>query len=193
MLSSFLFIIAAYLLGSISTAIVTCRLMGLADPRGLGSGNPGATNVLRVGGKMAAFITLLGDVLKGLIPVGLSKLFGAGDLTVGAVALAAVVGHMFPIYFKFNGGKGVATLLGVLLGMSWLLGVMWAITWLSIAAIFRVSSLAGLVSTSLAPVYSYWILGSVWLVLANAILAILVFWRHRSNIRNLLDGTETKI
>ena len=193
MLSSFLLIIAAYLLGSVSTAIVTCKLMGLADPRGLGSRNPGATNVLRVGGKIAAFITLLGDVLKGLIPVGLSKLFGAGDLTLGVVALAAVVGHMFPIYFGFNGGKGVATLLGVLLGLSWLLGLLWAITWLSVAAIFRVSSLAGLVATSLAPLYSYWILGSAVLVFSTAVLAILVFWRHRSNIRNLLDGTETRI
>ena len=167
--------------------------MGLPDPRGLGSGNPGATNVLRVGGKLAAFITFLGDLLKGLIPVGLTKLFSAEDLTVGAVALAAVLGHMFPIYFRFNGGKGVATLLGVLLGMSWLLGLIWVITWLSMAAIFRISSLAGLVATSLAPVYSYWILGSVWLIVANVILAILVFWRHQSNIRNLLDGTETRI
>lgn len=190
---SLLLIIAAYLLGSVSTAIVTCKLMGLPDPRGQGSGNPGATNVLRTGGKTAAFITLLGDMLKGLLPVGLAQLFGTDDFALGAVALAAVVGHMFPLYFSFKGGKGVATLLGVLLGMSWLLGLVWAATWLSVVAIFRISSMAALVATSLTPIYTYWILGSAWLILATVILAILVFWRHRSNIRNLLQGVETSI
>lgn len=193
MLSDLILIIAAYLLGSISSAIIICRLMGLPDPRSQGSRNPGATNVLRLGGKKAAAFTLLGDMLKGLIPVATARILGADDLALGAVALAAVVGHLYPIFFGFQGGKGVATLLGVLLGMSWWLGLVWAISWLSVTALFRISSLSALVATSLTPLYCYWLLGSPWLFASTVLLAVLVIWRHRSNIQNMLHGTESKI
>ncbi|MEN8130538.1 MAG: glycerol-3-phosphate 1-O-acyltransferase PlsY [Pseudomonadota bacterium] len=193
MITSLIVIVAGYLLGSISSAILSCALMGLPDPRTQGSRNPGATNVLRIGGKTAAIVTLLGDMLKGLIPVGLAKLLEVDDLVVGAVALAAVIGHLYPLYFGFQGGKGVATLLGVLLGMSWQLGLVWALTWLAMAAVFRISSLSALVATSLIPLYTYWLLDSFWLVMTTAVLAILIIWRHRSNIRNLISGSETRI
>jgi glycerol-3-phosphate acyltransferase PlsY len=193
MLLDLILIIAGYLLGSVSSAIITCRLMGLPDPRNQGSRNPGATNVLRIGGKNAAVLTLLGDMLKGLVPVATARYLGVDDPVLGAVALAAVVGHMYPVFFGFQGGKGVATLLGVLLGMSWWLGLVWAITWLSMAALFRISSLSALVATSLSPLYSYWILGSPWLLASTIALAILIIWRHRSNIQNLLHGTESRI
>jgi glycerol-3-phosphate acyltransferase PlsY len=193
MLTDLIFIIAAYLLGSVSSAILTCRLMGLPDPRSQGSRNPGATNVLRIGGKKAAFLTLLGDMLKGLIPVAAARYMGVDDPALGGVALAAVIGHMYPVFFGFQGGKGVATLLGVLLGMSWWLGLVWAISWLSMAALFRISSLSALVATALLPLYCYWILGSHWLVASTVVLAALVIWRHRSNIHDLLHGTESRI
>ncbi len=167
--------------------------MGLPDPRTQGSRNPGATNVLRVGGKSAAIVTLLGDMLKGLIAVGLARLLEMDDLIVAAVALAAVIGHLYPLYFGFQGGKGVATLMGVLLGMSWQLGLVWTLTWLAMAAVFRISSLSALVATSLVPLYTYWLLDSFWLVICTAVLALLIIWRHRSNIRNLLGGSETQI
>ena len=193
MVLDLILIIAAYLLGSVSSAIVTCSLMGLPDPRSQGSRNPGATNVLRIGGKKAAFFTLLGDMLKGLVPVVAARYVGVDDPVLGGVALAAVVGHLYPVFFGFQGGKGVATLLGVLLGMLWWLGLVWAITWLSMAALFRISSLSALVATSLLPLYCYLLLGSPWLVASTVVLAILVIWRHRSNIHNLLRGTETSI
>lgn len=193
MLFSLLLIVGAYLLGSISTAIITCQIMNLPDPRELGSGNPGATNVLRTGGKFAAFVTLLGDMLKGLIPVSIAKLGGADEATLGMVALSAVIGHLYPLYFGFKGGKGVATLWGVLFGMSWLLGLVWAVSWGLMAMLFRISSLAALVATSLTPLYTYWILSSKWLVISTTLLAILVIWRHRSNLRNLLNGVESRI
>ena len=193
MLIDLIVVITAYLLGSISSAIIVCRLMGLPNPREQGSGNPGASNVLRIGGKKAASITLVGDTLKGLIPVSLARLIELEDPTVGAVALAAVVGHLYPIFFNFKGGKGVATTLGVVLGINWLLGLVWAGSWLLVAAIFRISSLSALTATSLMPFYTYWLVGSPWLVAMTIIIAVLIIWRHRSNIRNLLDGTESQI
>ena len=193
MFTDLLLIFAAYLLGSVSSAIITCRIMRLPDPRSQGSRNPGATNVLRIGGKKAALFTLLGDMLKGLIPTATARYLGVDDPILGCVALAAVTGHLYPIFFGFQGGKGVATLLGVLLGMSWWLGLVWALTWLSMAALFRISSLSALLSTLLAPLYCYWILGSPWLVVCTVLLAVLVIWRHRSNIHNLLHGTESRI
>jgi glycerol-3-phosphate acyltransferase PlsY len=193
MITALILIVAAYLLGSISSAILTCALMGLPDPRTQGSQNPGATNVLRFGGKTAAIATLLGDLLKGLIPVAVARMMGMDDSVVGMVAFAAVFGHIYPLYFGFQGGKGVATLLGVLLGASWQLGGLWALTWLAMAALFRISSLSALVATALLPVYTYFLLGSPWLVATMTLLAVLIIWRHRSNIHNLLHGTETKI
>lgn len=193
MITGLILIITAYLLGSISSAILTCSLMGLPDPRTQGSQNPGATNVLRFGGKTAAIATLLGDLLKGLIPVAVARFMGMDDLVVGLVAFAAVIGHVYPLYFRFQGGKGVATLLGVLLGISWQLGGLWALTWLAMAGLFRISSLSALVATALLPVYTYLLLDSIWLISTMTLLAVLIIWRHRSNIHNLLHGTESNI
>lgn len=186
-------IVVAYLLGSISTAIITCKLMGLPDPRGVGSGNPGATNVLRAGGKKAAIITLLGDLLKGLAPVLVARYLDMDDLTIAAVALAAFLGHLFPIYFKFKGGKGVATALGVIIGMDWMVGIITIVTWLLMAKLFKYSSLAALTASALAPIWMLLISESLWLTLATLIATVLIFWRHQSNIRNLMNGTEGKI
>ncbi len=186
-------VVAAYLLGSLSSAIITCKLMGLPDPRGLGSGNPGATNVLRTGSKTAAIITLLGDLLKGLVPVAAAQGLGLGAMTVGAVGLAAFSGHLYPLYFKFKGGKGVATAMGVMLGFNWLIGLLWGVTWLVMAALCRYSSLSALVATAFAPGFVYWQTGSSVLTGFMAVIAVLIYWRHRSNIRNLLNGDETRI
>jgi glycerol-3-phosphate acyltransferase PlsY len=193
MLLDLVFVIGAYLFGSVSSAVVTCRLMGLPDPRSQGSGNPGATNVLRTGTKSAAAITLLGDVLKGLAPVVLAGWAGVGAPVLGAVAAAAVVGHMYPVFFGFKGGKGVATTLGVLLGLSWVLGALWGVTWLAVAALTRYSSLSALVATGLTPLYSYWLVKTPALVATTLLIAVLVIWRHRSNISNLLRGRESRL
>ncbi|MBD3618541.1 MAG: glycerol-3-phosphate 1-O-acyltransferase PlsY [Chromatiales bacterium] len=193
MLENSLLIVAAYLLGSVATAIITCRLMGLPDPRGVGSGNPGATNVLREGGKKAAIITLLGDMLKGLVPVLVGHALGVADWALAAIGLAAFIGHLYPVYFGFKGGKGVATALGVSLGFHWGLGLAVLVTWLAMAFLTRISSLSALTASLLAPLYAWLITGSTALTVAAALMAVLVFWRHRSNIRNLLDGTEGRI
>ena len=190
---SVLLIAFAYLLGSISSAIIVCRILGLPDPRGEGSGNPGATNVLRIGGKKAAAITLVGDMLKGLIPVLLAKLLGAGIAVQAVVAVAAFLGHLYPIFFGFRGGKGVATALGVLLGLHWPVGLLTIATWLVIAKVFKISSLAALLSLLLAPVYIWWLVPEPSLIIAMLVILILLFWRHRSNIQNLLKGTEGRI
>ena len=167
--------------------------MNLPDPRSLGSGNPGATNVLRTGNKLAAAITLLGDLLKGLIPVLLAKYFQAGDFIIALVCLAALLGHMYPIYYRFQGGKGVATLLGVLIGVDWVLAVIWVVFWVSVAALFRYSSLAALTATlSLACVAWIWF-EQIWTPIIFGLIAALVFWRHRTNIVNLLAGKEAKL
>jgi glycerol-3-phosphate acyltransferase PlsY len=190
---SVLLIAFAYLLGSISSAIIVCRILGLPDPRGEGSGNPGATNVLRIGGKKAAAITLVGDMLKGLIPVLLAKLLGASIAVQAMVAVAAFLGHLYPIFFGFRGGKGVATALGVLLGLHWPVGLLTIATWLVIAKVFKISSLAALLSLLVAPVYIWWLVPEPSLIIAMLVMLILLFWRHRSNIQNLLKGTEGHI
>jgi glycerol-3-phosphate acyltransferase PlsY len=188
-----LLVAAAYLLGSVSSAIIVCRLLGLPDPRGEGSGNPGATNVLRIGGKKAAAVTLIGDMLKGLLPVLAAKLLGAGMAVQAAVALAAFLGHLYPVFFGFRGGKGVATALGVLLGLHWPVGLLTIATWLLIARVFRISSLAALLSLLVTPVYVWWLIPEPALIIALLVMLILLFWRHRSNIRNLLAGRESRI
>jgi glycerol-3-phosphate acyltransferase PlsY len=193
MLVESLLIFAAYLLGSLSTAVAACRLLGLSDPRSAGSGNPGATNVLRIGGKGAAAITLLGDVCKGLVPVLIARGLGLADPAIGAVALAAFCGHVYPIYYGFKGGKGVATALGALLAMHALVGLCALGTWLLVAFLFRFSSLASLAASLIAPGYTFWMTGSVWLTVATASMSTIIFWRHRSNIRHLLEGTEHTI
>jgi len=194
--------LAAYLLGSLAFAVIVSRLMGLADPRTFGSRNPGATNVLRSGSKAAAIVTLLLDALKGLVPVLLVRLYGRRwgleDGTVALVALGAFLGHLYPVFFRFQGGKGVATFIGVIFGIHWGLGLATGATWLIIAFFFRYSSLASLVSAVFAPVY--FLLGDrvAWyaetpIVLALFAMAALLAWRHRENIKRLLAGTESRL
>lgn len=192
--SEIVLVVFAYLIGSISSAIIVCKLMGLPDPRTQGSGNPGATNVLRVGGKKAAAITLLGDMLKGLLPVAIAKLFNVTDLALALVGFAAFIGHLFPVFFGFKGGKGVATMLGVLIGFHWAVGLATALTWLIVAKVFKISSLSALVATVLAPFYVLMIMGSNKpLIIATTLMTLILFWRHRNNIRNLFSGKEGKI
>jgi glycerol-3-phosphate acyltransferase PlsY len=188
---AWLFIPVAYLIGSISSAIIVCRLMGLPDPREQGSGNPGATNVMRIGGKKAAIITLLGDLVKGLLPVYAAKLYGVPVELLAATGLAAFMGHLYPVFFKFEGGKGVATSIGVLLGFSWLLGFAFIGTWLAVYKLGKISSLSALVASVLSPIYAWFIFGDVtFLVGASLMMTVLLVWRHQSNIQKLLAGAE---
>ncbi len=194
MMTNLVYILAGYLLGSLSSAIITCRLMGLPDPRSGGSGNPGATNVLRIGGKKAAAITLAGDMLKGLVPVLAVKALGADISIQSAVAVAAFLGHLYPVFFGFRGGKGVATVLGVLLGLYWPVGLLTIASWLVIAKGFKISSLAALIAILLTPLYILWLKpDEPALLVAVIFMGTLLFWRHRSNIRNLLRGEESSI
>lgn len=189
-------IIGAYLLGSISSAIITCRLMGLPDPRSLGSNNPGATNVLRIGGataKKAAGITLFGDSVKGLLPMLAAHAIGAGPWTLAAVGLAAFIGHLYPVFFGFRGGKGVATALGVQFGLYWPLGLCVAVIWLFVAKVLKISSASALVSMALAPAFVWLFWPEPALVGMQLTMTLLLFYRHRNNIRNLLRGSEEKI
>lgn len=187
------FALFAYLLGSISTAIISCKLMGLPDPRSGGSKNPGATNVLRLGGKKAAAITLAGDMLKGLLPVAVAVIAGMSDVVIAATGIAAFLGHLYPVYYGFAGGKGVATLFGVLLGTQWMAGLATIGCWLLMAKVFKVSSLSALVAALAAPVLIWYFTRSPALTTTTAIMTLLLYWRHRSNIANLLSGKEDKI
>ena len=193
MLIDLLLIAGGYLLGSLSSAIIICRLLGLPDPRSQGSGNPGATNVLRVGGKKAAAATLAGDMLKGLIPVVIARALQADIAVQSGVAVAAFLGHLYPVFFAFKGGKGVATALGVLLGLHWPVGLMTIATWLVVAAVFRISSLAALIAILVTPLYIWWLIPEPALLTAMLFMGALLFWRHRSNIQNLFAGTEGRI
>jgi len=188
-----LLIIVAYLLGSVSSAIIICRLLRLPDPRTQGSGNPGATNVLRVGGKQAAILTLVADVLKGVIAVLLARWLSDSDWTLALSAFAAFVGHLYPIFFKFRGGKGVATGFGALIALSWQVGLAGLATWLLMAGLFRYSSFAALTTALLAPAYLFWFTGKPEFIVTCFVMSSLSIWRHRSNIRNLLNGSENKI
>ena len=192
-----IFVVAAYLLGSISFAVVTSRAFGIADPRTYGSGNPGATNVLRSGKKAAAALTLLGDAAKGWVAVALAMHYATPDaqglLMVALVFMAVFLGHVFPIFLKFKGGKGVATALGVLLALNGWLGLAALATWLAVAVVFRLSSLAALMAAVGAPAYAMLFgLPQEW-VLACAVMSMLLIWRHKSNIQNLLAGKESRI
>lgn len=186
-------LLASYLVGSLSSAILICRLWGMGDPREVGSGNPGATNVLRNFGKRAATATLAGDVAKGLLPVLVAKLFGLSPLVTAAAGMCAFLGHLYPVFFDFRGGKGVATLIGVLFGLDMMLGAVFIGTWLLVAAVSRYSSLAALTAALLAPLAAYWLGHPAPVALVLALMAGLVFWRHQDNIRKLLSGTESKI
>ena len=187
----------AYLIGSLSFAVIVSRAMGLADPRSYGSHNPGATNVLRSGNKAAALLTLVLDALKGYVPVLAVVLYGApyglGEGTAALVGLAAFVGHLWPVYFRFHGGKGVATAAGVLFGLNPWLGLATLATWVIIAAFFRYSSLASIVSAAFAPFYQLLIWGPGWSAAAIAVMSLLLVWRHAGNIRKLLAGTESRL
>jgi len=186
-----LFVPAAYLIGSISSAIIICRLMGLPDPREQGSGNPGATNVMRIGGKKAAAITLLGDSLKGLLPVYAANVLGLPAELVAATGLAAFIGHLYPIFFGFKGGKGVATSVGVLLGFFWALGLAFMATWYLVYKLGKISSLSALVASTLSPVFAWLIVGDEAIVAASAVMTVFLLWRHKSNIQRLLAGEES--
>ena len=189
--------LAAYLLGSISFAVVVSRAMKLPDPRSYGSKNPGATNVLRTGKKVAAALTLLGDAAKGWLAVFLTDHFFSTEVPasykMAAVAVAVVVGHMYPVFHRFQGGKGVSTALGVLLALNVWLAAGAASTWLVIAVFFRISSLAALIAAVSAPVYCFMLYGIHPYTLAVGIISLLLVWRHKANIRKLLDGTEARI
>ena len=195
-------VLAAYLLGSLSFAVIVSRLMGLSDPRTFGSKNPGATNVLRSGNKPAAVVTLLLDAAKGWLPVALvgwfGKPYGLESGTLAMVGLAAFVGHLYPVFFRFIGGKGVATALGVLIGIHPLLGLTSALTWLFVAWFFRYSSLAALVAAVLAPVYFIFCDGLAWylekpVLLAVSVMALLLLYRHAENLGRLVRGTESRL
>lgn len=189
----YFFPLIGYLIGSVSAAILVCKAAGLPDPRSEGSGNPGATNVLRFGGKVPAALTLLGDAAKGLVPVLAASALGVPPLWVGLTAVAAVVGHMFPLFFQFRGGKGIATSFGAIFGISWLAGLLVITSWLAISLTFRYSSLAALTSMAILPLYLWITTRSVELVVCGAVIGVLIFWRHRTNIARLLAGSEPKI
>ena len=186
-------IIAAYLLGSISFAIVAAKLFGLADPRSYGSGNPGATNVLRSGNKKAALFTLIGDALKGWVAVFVAQKIGFSDNVVGLVALAVFFGHLFPIFLKFKGGKGVATAAGVLLALDPMVGLAVICTWLFVAYASRYSSLAALLAAALAPVYTIFINGSNGQTMVISVISLTLIIKHWQNLQRLLAGQESKI
>ena len=190
-------IVVAYLIGSVSFAVVVSRAMGLADPRSYGSGNPGATNVLRTGNRRAAILTLVGDAAKGAVAVLLARAladrFGFGDLTLTLVGLAAFIGHLYPVFHGFQGGKGVATAAGVLLALSPWLGLATLSTWIVVAVFLRYSSLASLVAAVFAPAFYLLLVGADGVLLALAVMSALLVWRHRGNIANLMAGTEGRI
>jgi len=185
-----LVIIGAYLIGSLSSAIILCKLAGLPDPRSQGSGNPGATNVLRFGGKKLAATVLMIDVVKGILPVVVAMLLGLNETWLAATALAAFIGHLYPVFFQFQGGKGVATALGGFLALSPLMAGAILLSWLIIFKVSRISSLSAIIAASLGPVYSLWLIDSVnarWIVL---VIAVMLVARHHGNIKRLLAGEE---
>jgi|SRR5580765_509637 len=197
-MNTLLFTIAAYLIGSISFAVVVSRIFGLSDPRTYGSRNPGATNILRSGNKKAAALTLLGDGFKGWLAVWLAMRFGprvgVGATGIALVAIAVFLGHLWPVFFRFIGGKGVATALGILLALDVWLGLATLVTWLVVAWAFRYSSLAALIASVLAPLYHGLLCGSTGSIrLAVLLMSALLLYRHRSNIANLLAGKESRI
>lgn len=193
MLISLILPLMGYLLGSVSSAVIVSKMMGLQDPRTQGSGNPGATNVLRLGGKKAAIITLIGDLLKGLLPVIIAGSVTDQPWILALTAVAAFLGHLYPVFFGFKGGKGVATAIGAIIGLSPAIAGLLFVTWTAVAVISRYSSLSALVGAALAPVYAWWLGLPGQIVLAIVLIAVMLFWRHRENISRLLAGTESKI
>ena len=197
MLPSLAFVVAGYLIGSISFAVIVSKAMGLPDPHDYGSGNPGATNVLRTGNKAAAALTLFGDGAKGWLAVFLAQnfgtSFGVADWTVPAVALAAFIGHLFPVFHGFAGGKGVATAAGIMIALSWPVGLVLTAIWLVMAFGFKISSVAALTASFLAPIGAFYAFGNTPAAWIWVLIAALLFWRHRTNIQQLLSGKERVI
>ena len=190
---SLFYVILGYLFGSVCSAVIVCRLFSLPDPQTEGSKNPGATNVLRIAGKKYAIIVLITDMLKGFLPVFLANLLGAGPTALGFICLAAVLGHMYHVFFKFKGGKGVATALGALLGFHWLLGSLVIATWLVVALISRYSSLASVIAIVLAPFYSLYVIQNPSAFIPLGLMMMFVVYKHHGNLTRLMDGTEPKI
>lgn len=185
--------ILAYILGSVSSAILFARLFGMADPRTVGSGNPGATNVLRQGNKAAAAATLAGDVAKGILPVVVARFLTDDAVTLALVAGAAFLGHLYPVFFGFKGGKGVATALGVYFGLNVWMGLALVLTWLFSALAFRYSSLAAILTALVSPVYAWYFLPGTPYLAMSVFIAVMLVWRHRSNISRLIAGKEDRI
>ena len=186
-------VLIAYLAGSVASAVLVCRATGLPDPRREGSGNPGATNVLRIGGKGPAALTFVGDVLKGVLPVLLAKALSLTPATQALAALAAFLGHLYPLYFRFQGGKGVATALGAITALVWPIGLMMCVLWLAVAAATRYSSLASMTAGLSAPIAAFWLAPGPVNIAVLAVFAVFVLWRHRENIRRLVNGAESRI
>ena len=197
MLASLAFVVVAYLLGSISFAVVTSRMFGLPDPHSYGSRNPGATNVLRTGNRKAAILTVVGDGAKGWLAVFLAQTlgpsFGVADWTLPAVVVAVFLGHLFPVFHRFAGGKGVATAAGIVFALHWPLGLALGVLWLVMAFGFKISSLAALTTAALLPPGAFYVFGNSPLAWATVVIAVMLFWRHRTNIRQLISGSETTI
>lgn len=192
MLTASSLILFAYLLGSLASAIIVCKLMGLTDPRTDGSGNPGATNVMRLHGKTAGILAFAGDMLKGVIPVLLARMLDVSEIVIGLTGLSAFIGHLFPVFFGFKGGKGVATLFGVLMATGWQVGLLFASSWFLAARLSGYSSMGGITASLLAPVFAFWLLPHPAYA-TIAVMSALLLWRHRGNISRLIAGTESKI
>jgi len=190
---NFLLPILAYLIGSISSAVLVYHAMRMPDPRSMGSHNPGATNVLRIGGKTAAALTLVGDILKGLVPILLAKTLTTNPIVISLVGIAAFLGHLYPLFFSFKGGKGVATTVGVFIGLSNTLTIILVIIWITVAVVLRYSSLAALIAAALAPFLVLWIFPGIPFFIMSLFMCLFLFWRHRGNLSRLLAGTESRI
>lgn len=186
-------VLIAYLVGSLACAILVCRAMGLPDPRGEGSGNPGATNVLRIGGKAPAALTLCGDVLKGVLPVVLASHLSQSPTVVALSALCAFLGHLYPLYFRFQGGKGMATALGAIAALVWPVACVMCAIWLVIAAMTRYASLASMTAAVSAPVAALWLAPHPANPAVLVVIAAMLLWRHRENIQRLVRGTESRV
>ena len=191
MLETLALLVSAYLLGSISSAIVLSKVMGFRDPRSEGSNNPGATNVLRIAGKRAAFFTLVGDFLKGLVPVLLAQWLEFDPLAVALAGFATFAGHCFPVFFGFRGGKGVATAIAATVGFNWIAGVILIAIWLLFARVFRISSLAAIISFCALPLLIYWRTQNLEVSVVFVALSVILIWRHKSNIQRLIQGSES--
>ncbi len=190
-LISIALMIFAYVLGSLSSAIILSKIMGFPDPRSEGSNNPGATNVMRIAGKKAAFLTLVGDCLKGLTPVLIALWISEDRLLIALAGLCAFMGHCYPVFFQFKGGKGVATAIAVNVAFNWLVGLIIIAVWLLFAKVFRISSLAAIIAFTTLPLLVFWQEASIAITLVFTTMSVILIWRHRSNIQRLVQGVES--